>query len=299
MPILFQPRQDYPAILRKLVATRAGLPVPGVFSPLVGIQARQAGFECLYLSGAALSAGLGMPDLGLFTLSELSWQVERTVDVARLPLIVDADTGFGETLNVARTVRQLESAGAAAVQIEDQELPKKCGHLEGKQLVSPEEMAEKVAAAVAVRTGMLVIARTDARAIEGVEGAVRRAQLYRQAGADIIFPEALESEEEFALVAREVPGPLLANMTEFGRSPLIPAQRLGELGYQLVLFPVGTLRIAMRATEGFLKSLAGSGTQRGMVGEMLTRQELYDLIGYQDYVDFDEGLRRRGGPEGE
>lgn len=235
----------------------------------------------------------GYPE-GIPNRIELADAVRKLALACRLPVIVDVDTGFGETLNVARTIRELEDAGAAAVHIEDQQLPKKCGHLEGKLLVSAEEMARKVAAAVATRRGTLVIARTDARAIEGLQGAIRRARLYKAAGADIIFPEALQSEDEFA---REIPGPLLANMTEFGKSPLVSATRLGELGYQIVIYPVSALRIALRAVEAFLAGLRDHGGQAEMVEQMLTRAELYDLINYQEYVDFDSRLQRPDGPQ--
>lgn len=299
MPTVFEPPEDYCARFRSILASGRTIMAPGAFNPLTAIQAREAGFECLYFSGAAFSAGMGMPDLGLFTLSELADAVRKMVTAARLPLIVDVDTGFGETLNVARTVREMEEAGAAAIQIEDQQMPKKCGHLEGKLLVPAEEMAEKVAAAVKVRRGLSVVARTDARAVEGLDSAISRARLYREAGADVIFPEALQSEDEFARVAREVGGPLLANMTEFGKSPLIGVDRLAELGYQVVIYPVSTLRIAARAVETLLRELKARGGQADMVPDMLTRAELYRLIDYQGYMDFDAGLKREEGETAE
>jgi methylisocitrate lyase len=274
---------------------------PGVFSPLAAVVARRLGFSALYVSGAGFSASLALPDLGVFTLTELAEFVRRVYRACGLPLVVDADTGFGEALNVVAAVRELEWAGAAAVQLEDQPLPKKCGHLSGKSVVPPEEMARKVAAAASARRHTLIVARTDARAVEGLEGAVRRARLYREAGADVIFPEALESEEEFAEFARRVGGLLLANMTEFGRSPSLPARRLGELGYRLVIFPVTALRAAMKAAEDVLRVLREEGTQARVLDRLQTRAELYERIGYHDYEEWDAGLARRfreGGGEG-
>jgi len=293
MATIFEPPGDLGAQFRSLLASGRTTMVPGAFSPLAAIQAREAGFECVYFSGAAFSASMGMPDLGLFTLTELSDAVRKLVAAGRLPVIVDVDTGFGEALNVARTVRELEDAGAAAIQIEDQQMPKKCGHLEGKQLIPAEEMAEKVSAAVKVRRGLSIVARTDARAVEGMDRAIARARLYREAGADVVFPEALQSQDEFGLFAREVKGPLLANMTEFGKSPLLGVQRLSELGYRLAIYPVSALRIAARAVERFYQELKAHGGQAEMVPEMLTRDELYRLIDYQGYVGFDAGLKRK------
>lgn len=292
MATIFEPPRDLGAQFRSLLASGRTIMVPGAFNPLAAIQAREAGFECVYFSGAAFSASMGMPDLGLFTLTELSDAVRKLVAAGRLPAIMDVDTGFGETLNVARTVRELEDAGAAAIQIEDQQMPKKCGHLEGKQLIPAEEMAEKVSMAVKMRRGLSIVARTDARAVEGMDSAIARARLYREAGADVIFPEALQSEDEFGLFAREVKGPLLANMTEFGKSPLLGVERLSELGYQLVIYPVGALRIAARAVERFYQELKVHGGQAGMVPEMLTRDELYRLIDYQGYVDLDATVKK-------
>jgi methylisocitrate lyase len=256
--------------------------LPGVFNPLVARIAERTGFQAVYLSGAALSATLGVPDVGLVTLTEFTDAARVITAATPLPLICDADTGFGEALNVERTVRQFESAGAAGIHLEDQQLPKRCGHLSGKQLVEPQEMAAKLRAAVAARRDpdFLLIARTDARGVHGFADAVKRAQLYRDAGADAIFPEALESPEEFARFAKEVPGPLLANMTEFGKSPLLDARQLGELGYRLILFPVSALRIALRAVETLFAELKQAGTQKDAVKRMLTRAELYDLLGY-------------------
>jgi len=300
---LLQPSPEEPpgAVLRRLLHSEPVVVAPGVFSPLAAVVARRLGFSALYVSGAGLSASLALPDLGVFTLTELAEFVRRVYRACGLPLVVDADTGFGEALNVVAAVRELEWAGAAAVQLEDQPLPKKCGHLSGKSVVPPEEMARKVAAAASARRHTLIVARTDARAVEGLEGAVRRARLYREAGADVIFPEALESEEEFAEFARRVGGLLLANMTEFGRSPSLPARRLGELGYRLVIFPVTALRAAMKAAEDVLRVLWEEGTQARVLDRLQTRAELYERIGYHDYEEWDAGLARRfreGGGEG-
>ncbi len=281
--------------LRKLLAGEETLVVPGVFNGLTALLARKAGAKALYLSGAAFSASMGMPDVGLVTLDELARAARQIVRVSRVPLIVDADTGFGSALNVMRAVRELEGARCAAIQIEDQEDPKRCGHLEGKRVTSAEAFAEKVAATVTARQHLVVIARTDARATHGFEEAVRRGLTYREAGADVIFPEALESEEEFAAYAREVPGPLLANMTEFGRTPILSAARLSELGYGIVIFPVSGARVAAKQVEAFYGDLLRDGVQTRWLDRMLTRDELSELIGYDAYAELDRGLAQ--GPE--
>lgn len=263
--------------------------VPGVFSPLVGRIAERLGFQAVYLSGGALSAGTGLPDIGLVTLSEFVEEARRISLAASLPLICDADTGFGEALNVERTVRLFEAAGVAGVHLEDQQLPKRCGHLSGKQLVSPDEMAAKVRAAVAAKRDLdfVIIARTDARGVSGFDDAVDRANRYLDAGADAIFPEAMESESEFARFAERVKAPLLANMTEFGKGPLLDAKRLGEIGYAMVLYPLTAFRSAMRAAEDTLREVLAKGHQRDRVDGMMTRQELYDHLGYTGYEQRD------------
>ncbi|MDR7390492.1 MAG: methylisocitrate lyase [Armatimonadota bacterium] len=280
-------------MLRRLLEREPVVVAPGVFNALSAVVARRAGFTALYVSGAAFSASLALPDLGLFTLTELADFVRRVYRACGLPLVVDADTGFGEALNVLAAVRELEWAGAAAIQLEDQPLPKKCGHLSGKSVVPSEEMARKVAAAASARRHALIVARTDARAVEGLDGAVRRALLYREAGADILFPEALESEAEFAEFARRVGGWLLANMTEFGRSPYLTAQRFAELGYRVVIFPVTALRAAMKAAEEVLEVLRRDGTQVAVLDRLQTRAELYDRIGYAAYEEWDAELAQR------
>jgi methylisocitrate lyase len=278
--------------LRELLARDELLTVPGVFNGLTALLAVRAGARVLYLSGAAFSASMGMPDIGLVTLDEVARAARQIVRVTRVPLIVDADTGFGSALNVMRTVRELEGARCAAIQIEDQVDPKRCGHLEGKQVTTAEQMAEKVAGAAAAAQHLVVIARTDARATHGFDEAVRRGLAYRRAGADVIFPEALETEDEFRAYAQAVPGPLLANMTEFGKSPLLSTERLGELGYRLVIFPVSAARVAAKHVGAMYADLLRDGAQAEWLDRMMTRAELYELIGYDAYAELDRSLAR-------
>lgn len=265
--------------------------IPGVFSALVARMAERAGFRAVYQSGAALSAGLAaVPDVGLLTRSEFVEQGRYLAQAVGIPVISDADTGFGEPLSVERTVRLYESAGLAGLHLEDQQLPKRCGHLSGKALVSTAEMVAKIRAAAAARRDpeFVIIARTDARGVEGLEAALERARAYVDAGVDMIFPEALESREEFARFAEEIHVPLMANMTEFGKSPLLTARELSELGYAAVLFPVTVFRTAMKAAERALAELAAAGTQSGLLEQMQTRAELYDLLGYREYEERDQ-----------
>jgi methylisocitrate lyase len=266
--------------------------IPGVFNPLVARMAEGLGFPAIYLSGAALSAGLGLPDVGLVGLTEFVDAARSITAATSLPLLCDADTGFGEALHVERTVQLFEAAGAAGIHLEDQELPKRCGHLSGKQLVDPETMAAKIRAAVAARRSgdFVIIARTDARGVAGLDEAVRRAHLYLQAGADAIFPEALESREEFAAFARAVPAPLLANMTEFGKSPRLDLATFSALGYRMVLYPVTALRSALKAARQTLAEIKERGHQWDRVPDMLTRAELYELLGYSDYETRDRSF---------
>ena len=259
--------------------------IPGVFNALVARMAERLGYGAIYLSGSALSASVGLPDVGLVTLGEFVEQARSIVQATPLPLLCDADTGFGEALNVERTVRLFERAGVAGIHIEDQQLPKRCGHLSGKSLVEPEVMAAKLRAAVAARRdpNFVIIARTDARGVAGFDDAVRRAGFYLDAGVDAIFPEALESAQEFAAFARAVPAPLLANMTEFGRSPNLDLATLGSMGYRMVLYPLTAFRVALRSAERALTNLRDHGHQRELLPDMLTRAELYDLLGYEAY----------------
>lgn len=282
--------QSHGARLRALIEGGETLSVPGVYNPLSAMIARRVGFDVLYFSGAAFSASLGIPDIGLFTLDELTQAVRWMVRASDMPFIVDADTGFGEALNVVRTVKDLEDAGAAAIQIEDQVLPKRCGHLDGKTVISAEAFAEKIAAATGARKDTLIVARTDVRAIEGMDSAINRGVMCREAGADIIFPEAMQSEEEFRTYADAVGGPMLANMTEFGKTPYLSADRFRELGYQIVIFPVTTLRVANKITEELLTDIKNKGTQVDWLDRMQTRRELYDLIDYEGYQAIDSEL---------
>ena len=272
-------------LLRKLLRGRKTIVSPGVFSPASALLARQFGFGCAYFSGAGFSGELGLPDLGITTLSEVKRAVEEITSVASIPLIVDVDTGFGEAVNVSRTVLEMERAGAAAIQIEDQIIPKKCGHLEGKELVEPKEMAKKIIAARRARTkDLVIVARTDANAIEGLDGAISRARLYLKAGADVIFPEALESRKDFLTFSKSVPAPLLANMTEFGKTPYLTVEEFRKMGYKIVIFPVTAFRVAMKAVQDTFRELSLKGTQRGLLKKMITRGEFYQLIDYRSYA---------------
>ncbi|MGH7258028.1 MAG: methylisocitrate lyase [Nitrospiraceae bacterium] len=272
--------------LRDLLATQT-VAIPGAFNPLTGMQIERAGFEVLYVSGAALSASRGLPDTGLLSLEAVVAEAGAIAKAVSIPTIVDADTGFGPASTVTGAAREFERAGLAGMQIEDQQMPKKCGHLAGKQLVSIAEMVSKVRAAVRAKRDpdFMIVARTDARAVEGMEAAIQRGVAYVEAGADALFPEALGSAEEFRIFAQEMKKagivvPLIANMTEFGKTPYLTVGQFDELGYRGVLFPVSTLRAAMRAIEKLLAELKMAGSQREWITEMMTRQELYDLLRY-------------------
>jgi methylisocitrate lyase len=277
----------------------APLIVPGVFNALVAKMAQRAGFRAGYQSGAALSAGLAaLPDIGLITQTEFARQGKYLADAVDIPIISDADTGFGAALSVQRTVHEFEAAGLAGLHLEDQQIPKRCGHLSGKALVDRAEMVGKLKAAVRAKQDrdFVIIARTDARSGEGLDSAIERAKAYVDAGADMIFPEALESPDEFARFAKSVGAPLIANITEFGKSPLLSARELGQLGYAAVLFPVTLLRLAMKTVERGLSELSQAGTQAKLLDAMQTRAELYDLL---DYKDFEERDRSYFGETGQ
>src|SRR6266852_4822011 len=267
---------------RKLI-TKSCVAMPGVPNAAMARQVERAGFEAVYISGAGMAnATAGVPDIGLLTLTEVARLAGYVANAVNIPAIVDADTGFGGPENVARTIRELERAGLAGCHIEDQEFPKRCGHLAGKSIVDFEEMVGKIKAAVAARRDpdFMIIARTDARAVEGFDRAVERAGRYLEAGADAIFPEALQSAEEFRDFAKEIDLPLLANMTEFGKSPLLSFQQLVEFGYRMVIFPQSAFRVSMKASEKFFAALKKTGTQSDWIDRMQTRQELYDLLDY-------------------
>ncbi len=260
--------------------------VPGAFNALVARMIEQSGYDAMYLSGAAFSVGtMALPDVGLFTLTELAQQTTYLTRSVDIPLIVDADTGFGAAVNVERTIIELEAAGAAAIQLEDQVLPKRCGHLSGKTIVETSEMCAKLRAAAAARDDidLVLIARTDARGVSGLPEAIERAKRYLDAGADWIFPEALANKQEFEQVAEAIEAPLVANMTEFGQSPLLTLDELADMGYAAVIYPVTLLRTAMKAVEAALAVIAAEGSQQELLDLMQSRQELYDLIGYSDY----------------
>ena len=265
---------------------------PGAFSPLVAMAIERQDFEGVYISGAALSADLGLPDIGLTTLDEVATRGGAIARMTELPSIIDADTGFGEALNVSRTVQTLEAAGLCGCHFEDQQNPKRCGHLDGKTLVPAADMVKKIRAAVGARqdANFVIIARTDARAAEGLDGAVARAKAYLDAGADMIFPEALADEGEFEKFRKAVNVPLLANMTEFGKSKLLTTKQLTDLGINVVIYPVTTLRLAMKAVEEGLAVIQKDGTQESLLGRMQTRAELYELLRYQDYAQFDRDI---------
>jgi methylisocitrate lyase len=277
---------------RDLLKAPGILRIPGAYNGLAGLQAKQAGFTSLYLSGAAMSASMGLPDLGILSKEDVCFFIRQICRAADLPLVVDGDTGYGGILNAMDMVRSFEDAGSAAVHIEDQELPKKCGHLNDKKLISPDEMAAKIAAAARARTHLYIIARTDAAASEGFEAAISRAKLYLEAGADAIFPEALTTKEMFRDFAGRIKAPLLANMTEFGKTPYLSARDFEALGYKMVIWPVSALRIAAKTQEGFYEHLRERDRADGMLGSMQSRAELYDLIGYADHEALDGSLKR-------
>ena len=273
--------------LRKLIA-QGVVAMPGVPNASMARQVERAGFEAVYISGAGLAnCTAGLPDVGLLTLNEVATLAGFVARAVRIPAIVDADTGFGGAENVGRTIYELERAGLAGCHLEDQEFPKRCGHLAGKRLVETEEMSAKIRAAVAAKRDrdFLVIARTDSRALENFDGAVKRANAYVDAGADAIFPEALQTKEEFRDFAREVKVPLLANMTEFGKSPLLSVMELGELGYRMVIFPQSAFRVSMKTTDEFFRALKKAGSAEGWLDRMQTRQELYETLEYDSAAD--------------
>ena len=275
---------------RALVDRGGILEIPGAHNGMAGILAKRAGFEALYLSGAAMTASMGIPDLGIITVDEVCFFVRTIARATGLPILVDGDTGFGGALNTMHMVRAFEDAGGAAVQIEDQDLPKKCGHLNGKTLVEPAEMAAKIAAAKRAARHLYVIARTDAAGVEGFDAAVERAKRYLDAGADAIFPEALTSRDDFARFAERIDAPLLANMTEFGRTPYLTASEFEALGYRMIIWPVSSLRVAAKAQEALYAAIKRDGGTMNHLAAMQTRAELYATIGLAGYEALDNSI---------
>jgi methylisocitrate lyase len=276
--------------LRTLLARKQILMVPGAFDALSAKLIERAGFEAVYMTGGGTVTALaGLPDIGLLSMTEMALNARYIANAVGVPVFADADTGYGNALNVMRTVREYEQAGLAGLHIEDQVSPKRCGHVAGKECIPLDEMVGKIRAAVAARTDpdFVIIARTDARAPLGFDEAVRRGRAYAEAGADVVFPEALQTRDEFADYARAVRAPLLANMAEFGKTPYLTAAEFEELGYRIVIYATSGLRVALRAMESFFAELKQRGTQTGWLDRMFTRSELYDLIGYSHYTEFE------------
>tara|TARA_A100001037_G_scaffold66153_1_gene58380 strand:+ start:12279 stop:13178 length:900 start_codon:yes stop_codon:yes gene_type:complete len=267
---------------------------PGSFSPFVAKLIENEGFDGVYVSGASLSADMGLPDIGLTSQTEVVTRSGQIAKATMLPTIVDADTGFGEPINAARTITLLEEAGVSGCHIEDQRNPKRCGHLENKEIISIHDMSQRIQAIVEARTdkNFQVIARTDARAIEGLDAAINRAKAYEQSGADIIFPEALINQNEFETFRAAIKLPLLINMTEFGKSPILTFSNIQNLGYNIVIYPVTTFRLGMKAIENGLKTLKAEGSQKNLVSSMMTRSKLYEVLEYEKYSKFDENVSK-------
>ncbi|QCQ89858.1 methylisocitrate lyase [Rhodococcus sp. SGAir0479] len=282
----------------KRAAFRAGLSsgtiqrLPGAINPLTAKLIQEIGFEGVYVSGGAFAAALGLPDIGLTTLTEVVAHSGQIAGVTDLPVLIDADTGFGEPMSAARTVLAAEDAGVAGLHLEDQVNPKRCGHLDGKAVVPTDEMVRRLRAAVSARRdpNFVICARTDAAGTDGIDAAIERATAYADAGADLIFTEALHTEGDFEKFRAAVDVPLLANMTEFGKSKLIPAQTLEDIGYNAVIYPVTTLRLAMGAIERGLREIHATGTQESQLDRMQTRSRLYELLEYERYNEFDSGV---------
>lgn len=278
--------------LRELLARPGILRVPGAHNAMAGLLAGQQGFEALYISGGGVTTTLGLPDLGIMSLEELCFIVRMVARATDLPLIVDGDVGYGGTLNAMRTVQDLEAAGAGAIHIEDQMLPKKCGHLNDKRLVGVDEAAAKIAAARKAASHLMIIARTDAAGVEGLDAAIARGRAYKDAGADVVFPDGLPTEAEFRRFADQVPGPLMANMTEFGRTPHFTAEQFQDFGYDIVIWPATSMRVAGHALRELYAHIKAEDGTAGFEDRMLTRAESYALIGYHDVEALDESVAR-------
>ena len=284
---MIQPPMPSPGAALRAQFAEGIVVMPGAFSALSALAAYKQGAKSVYLSGGAMTNNvLGVPDIALMSLNEMSAVAAQACQVAPVPILSDADTGFGEAWNVVRTVIEFERAGLAGIHLEDQVSPKRWGHLDGKDVIPSEQMVSKIKAAVGAKRdpSFMILARTDSRGVEGIEAAIGRAKAYMDAGADGVFPEGLLNEEEFAAFRAALPGvPLLANMTEFGKTPLITADQFNNLGYQMVIFPVTALRVMLKAIEEFYAELLETGTQAGWMDRMRTRQELYATIDYPDY----------------
>lgn len=280
------------ADLRSMLSDGGLHQFPGAFNPLCAQLIERKGFGGVYVSGAVISADLCLPDIGIATLDEFVTRGRQISRVTDLPAIIDIDTGFGEAMSAARALRLMEEAGLAACHIEDQVMPKRCGHLDGKEIVEPRVMVQRLRAAADARTDgdFCLIARSDARAVEGLERAIDRMKAYVDAGADVIFPEAMESEREFEAVRAAIDAPLLANMTEFGKSRLLSKRELEGLGFNIVIYPVTTLRLAMGEVARGLDAILRDGDQNGILDRMQHRRDLYDLLRYEDYNRFDQAL---------
>ena len=290
-------QEELAETFKKLIRSPDILKIPGVHDGMAAITAKNVGFKALYLSGAAYTASRGLPDLGMIHSQEMAEKARELVRAANLPVLVDIDTGYGGVLNAARTAAEMLESRVAAVQIEDQQLPKKCGHLNGKSLIPAEDMIAKIKAIKETAPSLVIVARTDAKAVEGRDAAIRRANLYAEAGADAIFPEALTSEDDFQDMASAVNAPLLANMTEFGKTPYFTAEEFQSFGFSIVIYPVTSLRAAAKAYERVFAEIYEKGTQKGVLKDMQTREELYDAIHYYDYEQLDESIAKTVLPE--
>lgn len=284
--------QEKRKVLRKDLDSGKLLRFPGAFSPLVSRVIEETGFDGVYISGAVLSADLGLPDIGLTSFSEVIQRGRQISRVTRLPSLIDIDTGFGSVMNVVRTVRELDDLGLAGCHLEDQINPKRCGHLDGKELIDIKPMTHKIRGATDAKSddNFLIIARTDARSVEGLNKAIDRAKAYVDAGAEMIFPEALQNEKEFEVFRKSIDVPLLCNMTEFGKSPLLNTKELENLGYNIVIYPVTSLRLAMGATEEGLKEIFLKGDQKNLLGKMQDRKRLYEVLQYEKYNELDKNI---------
>lgn len=286
------PQEELARQFLQFVQDEPILKLVGAHDAMAGLMAKRTGFTALYLSGAAYTASKGLPDLGLIYSNEIAAHAKDIIRATQLPLLVDIDTGYGGVLNVTRAAREMVEAGVAAVQIEDQSMPKKCGHLNGKNLITTEEMVQKIQAIKKVAPTLVVVARTDAHSVENMEGVIKRAKAYMEAGADAIFPEALLTEEEFSTVKKETGAPILANMTEFGKTPYYSAEQFEKFGCDLVIYPVTSLRVAAKAYERVYQEIFDTGSQKEKVADMQTRKELYDVIQYHDYEALDTEIAK-------